>query len=226
MLHDSGFCILRVGDEQSSRRHVVLNYGKGNRGHGHMDKLAVNLITYGYDLSADLGYPPSWVAPKKDGWETHTASHFTALIDGRNQVFATGSLNLFVDGPWGAPGGCVWRAGLSRSRGPVPPGRWRSSRWTKSGHIWSICSGLQVARSTITPSTAWREDNAERFEIALEDGAAPDRAGGRDAGRGGRPVRRGARVRVREGRGDVPDGWRVQGRPGERKKGAPASGST
>jgi hypothetical protein len=100
VLHDSGFCVLRAGDKPSSRCHLVLNYGKGNRGHGHRDKLALNLIAFGYDLSADLGYPPSWIAPKMAGWETHTASHFTALIDGENQEYATGSLDRVVDGPW------------------------------------------------------------------------------------------------------------------------------
>ena len=100
VLHDSGFCILRAGENSESRCHLVLNYGKGNRGHGHRDKLALNLIAFGYDLSADLGYPPSWIAPKMAGWETHTASHFTALIDGENQEYATGSLDRVVDGPW------------------------------------------------------------------------------------------------------------------------------
>jgi hypothetical protein len=100
VLHDSGFCVLRTGESPETRKHLVLNYGKGNRGHGHLDKLAINLISFGYDLSADLAYPPSWIAPKKAGWETHTASHCTVLIDGENQVYATGSLELLVDGPW------------------------------------------------------------------------------------------------------------------------------
>ena len=100
MLHDSGFCILRAGKNQELRRHVVVNFGKGNRGHGHSDKLAVNIISSGYDLSADLGYPPSWVAPKIEGFEKHTASHFTAMIDGQNQVLSTGSLNTYAEGPW------------------------------------------------------------------------------------------------------------------------------
>ncbi|MDA0745733.1 MAG: heparinase II/III family protein, partial [bacterium] len=100
IFHDSGFCVLRAGESQESRRHLVLNYGKGNRGHGHRDKLAVNLMAHGYDFSADLGYPPSWVAPKISGWETHTVSHFTVMVDGENQEFATGSLHTFVPGPW------------------------------------------------------------------------------------------------------------------------------
>ena len=172
VLHDSGFCILRAGDEQSSRRHVVLNYGKGNRGHGHMDKLAVNLIAYGYDLSADLGYPPSWVAPKKDGWETHTASHCTALIDGRNQAFATGSLNLFADGPWvrvaDASGERAY-PGLAdlyrRAVALIPVDEERAYMVD----LFRIAGGAEHDYTF----HSWAGDNAERFEIALEDGAAP-----------------------------------------------------
>jgi hypothetical protein len=100
LFHDSNFCILRAGGSRETRRHVALNYGKWNRGHGHRDKLAVNVIAYGYDLSADVGYPASWVSPKIGGWETHTASHCTVAVDGENQAFSTGSLNLFIPGPW------------------------------------------------------------------------------------------------------------------------------
>ena len=100
LFHDSNFCILRTGENQETRKHVALNYGKGNRGHGHRDRLAVNVIAYGYDLSADVGYPASWVSPKIGGWETHTASHCTVMVDGENQGFSAGSLNLFVPGSW------------------------------------------------------------------------------------------------------------------------------
>ncbi len=100
LFHDSNFCILRAGGGQETRRHVALNYGKGNRGHGHRDRLAMNVIAYGYDLSADVGYPASWVSPKIGGWETHTASHCTVTVDGENQGFSAGSLNLFIPGPW------------------------------------------------------------------------------------------------------------------------------
>jgi hypothetical protein len=99
LFHDSGFAILRTGTELDTRKHIVLNYGKGNSGHGHHDKLAVNLIAYGYDLAADLGYPTTFTHRKVAGWETHTASHATVCIDGRNQELATGSLRLFGKTP-------------------------------------------------------------------------------------------------------------------------------
>ena len=171
VLHDSGFCILRAGSEQASRRHVVLNYGKGNRGHGHMDKLAVNIIAYGYDLSADLGYPPSWVAPKKDGWETHTASHCTALMDGRNQVFATGSLNLLVDGPWvrladaSAERAYPDHANLYRRAVALVP---VDDKRAYVVDLFRMSGGAEHDYSF----HSWAGENAERFDIALSGGAS------------------------------------------------------
>ena len=72
-----------------------MNYGKGSGGHGHRDKLSINLIAFGYDLACDLGYPTTFTHKKVDGWEKHTASHATVCIDGRAQEIATGSLRFF-----------------------------------------------------------------------------------------------------------------------------------
>jgi hypothetical protein len=94
VFHDSGFAILRTGSDIETRKHVVLNYGKGNGGHGHKDKLAINMIAHGYDLSADLGYPTTFTHKKVEGWETHTMSHATVCVDGKAQQFATGSLGF------------------------------------------------------------------------------------------------------------------------------------
>lgn len=95
LFHDSGIAILRTGRDASSRKHLVLNFGKGNAGHGHRDKLSLNVIAYGYDLAADLGYPTTFTHRKVAGWETHTMSHATVCIDGRNQELATGSLEYW-----------------------------------------------------------------------------------------------------------------------------------
>ena len=95
LFHDSGIAILRTGSEVATRKHLVLNYGKGSGGHGHRDKLSINLIAFGYDLACDLGYPTTFTHKKVDGWEKHTASHATVCIDGRAQEIATGSLRFF-----------------------------------------------------------------------------------------------------------------------------------
>ena len=98
---DSGIAILRAGSEAKTRQHVCLTFSKGSYGHGHADKLAINIIRYGYDLSADLGYPGTWTDIKCGGWVKHTASHCTVMLDGqpqrsnivgRQHLFATQSL--------------------------------------------------------------------------------------------------------------------------------------
>lgn len=99
LFHDAGFAILRSGDQAGNRLHLALNYGKGTPSHGHMDKLAFNIITFGYDLTADIGYPASWIAGKCRGWETHSLSHATVLIDQQNQTYAPGSLRGYFSGP-------------------------------------------------------------------------------------------------------------------------------
>ena len=98
LFHDSGFAILRTNQESPHRKHVVLNFGKGCIAHGHMDKLAINIISGGYDLSADIGYPASWIAPKFSGWELHSLSHATVLIDQQNQQIGMGSLMEYFPG--------------------------------------------------------------------------------------------------------------------------------
>ncbi len=95
LFHDSGIAILRTGCDVATRKHLVLNYGKGSSGHGHRDKLGINLITFGYDLACDLGYPTTFTHDKVDGWEKHTASHATVCIDGQAQEIATGSLRFY-----------------------------------------------------------------------------------------------------------------------------------
>lgn len=99
IFHDSGIAILRTGVDIATRKHLVLNYGKGSSGHGHRDKLGINLITFGYDLACDLGYPTTFTHDKVDGWEKHTASHATVCIDGQAQEIATGSLRFYGRAP-------------------------------------------------------------------------------------------------------------------------------
>ena len=95
IFHDSGIAILRTGSDIATRKHLVLNYGKGSSGHGHRDKLGINLIAFGYDLACDLGYPTTFTHDKVDSWEKHTASHATVCIDGQAQEIATGSLRFY-----------------------------------------------------------------------------------------------------------------------------------
>ena len=86
LFDDSGIAVLRAGAHAKTRQHVCLTFSKGAYGHGHGDKLAVNILRYGWDMTADLGYPTTWTDIKYGGWETHTASHCTVMLDGRRQT--------------------------------------------------------------------------------------------------------------------------------------------
>ena len=97
VLHDSGIAILRTGIEQETRKHIAFNYGKGSYAHSHHEKLALWVFAYGYDLTAEVGYPIS--EERYGGWETQTASHCTAVVDEKTQAICMGSLNLFKAGP-------------------------------------------------------------------------------------------------------------------------------
>ncbi len=100
LLEDGGIAILRAGAEAATRQHVCLTFSKGNYGHGHGDKLAINVLRYGYDLSADLGYPTTWTDLKSGGWETHTASHCTVMLnEERQRSNVIGALRFFAATP-------------------------------------------------------------------------------------------------------------------------------
>lgn len=94
---DGGIAILRAGGKADSRVHVPFTFSKGSYAHGHRDKLAINLFRYGWDFSADLGYPTTWTDIKNKGWETNTASHCTVMVDERGQQGnAIGNLHYFA----------------------------------------------------------------------------------------------------------------------------------
>lgn len=100
LFDDSGIAILRAGKDPEARQHVCLTFSKGAYGHGHPDKLAVNLFRYGYDLTADLGYPTTWTDIKCGGWEKATASHCTVMFDEQGQRGnVIGSLHYFAAEP-------------------------------------------------------------------------------------------------------------------------------
>jgi heparinase II/III-like protein/F5/8 type C domain-containing protein len=100
LFDDSGIAILRAGKDPETRQHVCLTFSRGAYGHGHPDKLAVNLFRHGYDLTADLGYPTTWTDIKCGGWEKATASHCTVMLDERGQRGnVIGSLHYFATEP-------------------------------------------------------------------------------------------------------------------------------
>lgn len=100
LFDDSGIAILRAGADANTRLHVPFTFSKGNYGHGHTDKLAINLFRFGYDWSADLGYPTTWTDPKYGNWETDTASHCLVVLDGAEQrPNVIGQLEYYATSP-------------------------------------------------------------------------------------------------------------------------------
>ena len=91
--------ILRSGQGPYARA-AWLDYDAGG-GHSHMDGMNLGLYAYGLDLMPDFGYPPvnygGWHSPRAT-WYKMSAAHNTVLVDGRNQVSATGQTTLWADG--------------------------------------------------------------------------------------------------------------------------------
>lgn len=97
---DGGIAILRAGSSATTRLHVPITFSKGQYAHGHPDKLSLNVFRYGWDFSADLGYPTTWTGAKNGGWETHTASHCTVMVDEQGQQGnVIGNLHFFAIEP-------------------------------------------------------------------------------------------------------------------------------
>lgn len=100
LFDDGGIAILRAGKSATTRMHVPMTFSKGSYAHGHPDKLAINIFRYGWDWSADLGYPTTWTDAKNGGWETNTASHCTVMVDERGQQgYVIGDLHFFATEP-------------------------------------------------------------------------------------------------------------------------------
>ncbi|HEU5329822.1 MAG TPA: heparinase II/III family protein [Thermomicrobiales bacterium] len=89
----SGYAMLRggTGDRECA---LLLKYGPHGGGHGHPDKLALDLHACGQRLAPDLG-TPGYGIPLNRVWYRHTLAHNTALLDATPQPPATGRLLRF-----------------------------------------------------------------------------------------------------------------------------------
>ncbi|MDF2713239.1 MAG: Heparinase family protein [Paenibacillus sp.] len=100
LVEDSETSVLRAGTDARNCKHVVL-YGQPSAGHKHGDKLGLWIGAYGYHLmSAVGGYPFTWLSPKFDAWEIHSAACTVALIDGKNQEPSYSKLRCHYEGEW------------------------------------------------------------------------------------------------------------------------------
>ncbi len=100
-LGDYGLAILRSG-QGDDRRALTLYYGWAGGGHGHYDRLNIELFGFGRKLLPDLGYPQFAADdPEPPGWTQHTVSHCTVMIDAQRQYnFDRGSLHRFAHTDW------------------------------------------------------------------------------------------------------------------------------
>ncbi len=94
-----GLALLRSG-RGDDRRAVSLWYGT-SIGHGHRDKLNVDVFAKGRVIVPDLGYPQfTDDHPEREAWNKNTISHCTVVVDARMQTLAAkGDLHLFAAAP-------------------------------------------------------------------------------------------------------------------------------
>ncbi|NUQ01023.1 MAG: hypothetical protein HUU35_14335, partial [Armatimonadetes bacterium] len=101
LMMDIGYSIMRSQGSSAQQQHLLLNFTQNGAGHGHRSQLMLKPIAFGYDLSADLGYPHNLLSPKRDEWVAHAATHGTVVVDSRDQrVGSAGSLDFYLDRPW------------------------------------------------------------------------------------------------------------------------------
>jgi len=100
-LGDYGLAILRSGQGEHQRA-LTLYYGWAGGGHGHYDRLNIELFGFGRKLLPDLGYPQFAADdPEPPGWTQHTVSHCTVMIDAQRQYnFHRGYLHRFAHSGW------------------------------------------------------------------------------------------------------------------------------
>ena len=86
-----GLAVLE-GGQGEHRRGVSMYYGHAGGGHGHRDRLTMELFAFGRPLLTDMGYPAHWLA-KNTYWTSNTLSHFCVMVDDRpHQTMFRGTL--------------------------------------------------------------------------------------------------------------------------------------
>lgn len=75
-----GMAILHA-PQQEQPRGVSLYYGRMG-GHGHMDRLAINMAAHDVNMVPDMGYPLyTGTNPARVGWVNHIVSHNTVMVN-------------------------------------------------------------------------------------------------------------------------------------------------
>lgn len=93
-----GLAILEAG-EGDNKRGVSMYYGFAGGGHGHRDRLTMEMIAYDRPMLTDMGYPAHWLA-KNNYWTSNTISHYDVLVDQAWQTSMNrGYLNTLAGSP-------------------------------------------------------------------------------------------------------------------------------
>lgn len=78
-------------------RALSLYYGSAAGGHGHHDRLNIELYAHGRSMMPDLGYPDQW-GSKTQQFHNNSTSHYVVQIDETgHQTMARGNLHFLAD---------------------------------------------------------------------------------------------------------------------------------
>ncbi|MGI5818046.1 MAG: heparinase II/III domain-containing protein [Armatimonadota bacterium] len=78
-----GLAVLESG-EPGSRRGVSMYYGYAGGGHGHWDRLTLEMQAFGRPMLTEMGYPAHW-GEKAEYWSKNTVSHYAVVVDQHRQ---------------------------------------------------------------------------------------------------------------------------------------------
>lgn len=95
-----GLAILESG-EANSRRGLAMYYGHAGGGHGHRDRLSLELIDQRFPqpVLSDMGYPAHWL-DKCTYWTTNTVSHYAVVVnESGHRTYSAGQMDLFASAP-------------------------------------------------------------------------------------------------------------------------------
>jgi len=95
-----GLAILEAG-EGDSRRGLSLYYGDANGGHGHYDRLNIEMFAFGRPVMPDDGYPTPFTRPDFHEWRrADTHKHYCVMVDEQPQHnLNRGQINTVASAP-------------------------------------------------------------------------------------------------------------------------------
>jgi endogenous inhibitor of DNA gyrase (YacG/DUF329 family) len=94
-----GLAVLE-GGEGDSKYGLSLYYGDAAGGHGHYDRLNIEMFAFGQPMMPDDGYPTPFRRPDFFNWRAATVRHYAVLIDESRQLnMHKGHLHTFAVTP-------------------------------------------------------------------------------------------------------------------------------